>query len=299
MRDKPSHYKPLRDIQIKRSEKCVGEVIEILEEKFFNPFGVDVEQDKESVYNLSSRQQYQGSADDLVGIRTMGQALYNDFKKDRLFSTTIKFHDTIKRQKPTLFSDVSKPKPKKDTNYEVVKANRNVLGKLLTLSANAQQLIDFEAALSFPPYHVSLSLAYPDRTKRSTQKSKLLEIVLEGSSDPVDTHQQREVSTLIIDVIVHYRVISTNLPQIFEEWILRFLQRTQKAYKRINIVADTYRDFSIKSGERLKHGSTVKLLNKSVQCKIPRNVNKFFSNNDNKSCLIDLTFDYIKAHPIK
>ena len=73
MRDKPSHYKPLRDIQIKRSEKCVGEVIEILEEKFLNPFGVDVEQDKESVYNLSSGQQYQGSADDLVRIRTMGQ----------------------------------------------------------------------------------------------------------------------------------------------------------------------------------------------------------------------------------
>ena len=236
---------------------------------------------------------------DLVGIRTIGQALYNDFKKDRLFSTTIKFHDTIKRQKPTLISDVSKPKPKKDTNYEVVKANRNVLGKLLTLSANAQQLIDFEAALSFPLYHVPLSLAYPDRTKRSTQKSKLLEIVLEGSSDPVDTHQQREVSTLIIDMIAHYRVISTNLPQTFEEWILRFLQTIQKGYKRIDIVADTYRDFSIKSGERLKRGSAAKLLIKSVQCKIPRNVNKFFSNNDNRSRLIDITFDYIKIHAIK
>ena len=49
MRDQPSHYKPLRDVQIKRSEKWVGEFIEILEEKFLNPFGVDVEQDKESV----------------------------------------------------------------------------------------------------------------------------------------------------------------------------------------------------------------------------------------------------------
>ena len=68
----------------------------------------------------------------------MGQALYNGLENDRLLSTTIKFHDTIKRQKPTLFSDVSKPKPKKDTDYEVMKANRNVLGKLLTLSANAQ-----------------------------------------------------------------------------------------------------------------------------------------------------------------
>ena len=32
-----------------------------------------MEQDKESVYNLSSGQQYQGSADDLVRNRTMGQ----------------------------------------------------------------------------------------------------------------------------------------------------------------------------------------------------------------------------------
>ena len=94
-------------------------------------------------------------------------------------------------------------------------------------------------------------------------------------------------------------MISTNLPQTFEEWILRFLQTIQKGYKRIDIVADTYRDFSIKSGERLKRGWTAKLLIKSVQCKIPRNVNKFFSNNDNKSRLIDLTFDYIKIHTIK
>ena len=41
------------------------------------------------------------------------------------------------------------------------------------------------------------------------------------------------------------------------------------------------------------------MLIKSVQCKIPRNVNKFFSNNDNKSRLIDLIFDYIKTYPIK
>ena len=41
------------------------------------------------------------------------------------------------------------------------------------------------------------------------------------------------------------------------------------------------------------------MLIKSVQCEIPRNVNKFFSSNDNKSRLIDLTFDYIKTHPIK
>ena len=112
---------------------------------------------------------------------------------------------------------LANPSRKKDTNYEAVKAKWNVLGKLLTLSANAQKLIDFEAALSFPLSHVPLSLAYPDRTKRSTKKSKLSETVLEGSRDPVDNHQQREVSALIIDMIAQCRVISTYLPQTFEE----------------------------------------------------------------------------------
>ena len=46
-------------------------------------------------------------------------------------------------------------------------------------------------------------------------------------------------------------------------------------------------------------GSTAKLLIKSVQRKIPRNVNKFLSSNDSKSRLIDLTFHYIKTYPIK
>ena len=53
MRDQLRQYKSIRDIQVKRSEKCVGEVIEILEGKFLNPFGVNVEQDKESLCNLS------------------------------------------------------------------------------------------------------------------------------------------------------------------------------------------------------------------------------------------------------
>lgn len=115
-----------------------------------------MEQDRYSVYNLSSGQQYQGSVDDLIGIREMGQKLYNDFKKDCLFSTTVKLHDKIPQQNLTLFSNCSMPKPRKDNNYEVVEANRNILGKLVTLSANARQPIDFQKALSFPLYHMFL-----------------------------------------------------------------------------------------------------------------------------------------------
>ena len=42
-----------------------------------------------------------------------------------------------------------------------------------------------------------------------------------------------------------------------------------------------------------------KILIKSVDGKIPRDIGKFFSNNQNKTRLIDLTFDYIKRNTVQ
>ena len=299
-------YKPLRDRQIQSSEEYVQRIMGILNGRFLNPFGAEVDKD-ESVYNLSSGMPFQGNTEGLLEIKKNGEKLYNDFKKQRLHSTEIAFHAKIPKQKPTLFSDTrSKAKRKKDNTSEVIKANRNILGKLLTLSANAQQPIDFEKALSYPLYHVPLSLAFPDGTKRSNQKSKLLEIIMKTRK--IDKHEKdnhvntkKDVSTLIVDMIAHYRVISQNLPDTFEDWIKKFLQTVHNddKYNRIDIVADTYRNFSIKSGEREKRGSSSKILIKSVDGKIPRDVGNFFSNNENKTRLIDLTFDYIKRNPVQ
>ena len=289
-------YKALREKEVSRSETYVQKMIEILEENFLNPFGL--ERDKESLFNLSSGFEYQGDAEKLVSIYKDGEQLYEVFKAERLFSTTTPFHEKVPRQKPTLFSDTSKPKGKDNKKCDIIEANRNVLAKLLTLSANAQEPIDFNKALEYPLYHVPLSLAYPDGSKRSTQKSKLLEVILENKVD-VSISEPREASTLILDMIAHYRVIAKDLPATFEEWILRFLKTIPNGYSRIDVVADTYRQFSIKAGERLKRGSSSRLLIKSVKCRTPQNTAKFFSNNDNKNSLITLTFNYIKEHPIR
>ena len=174
-----------------------------------------------------------------------------------------------------MFSDTrSKAKRKKDNTSEHIKANRNVLGKLLTLSANPQQPIDFKKALSYPLYHVPLSLAFPDGTKRSNQKSKLLEIVMKTQKidkHEKDNHVNTHVLALIVDMTAHYRVISQNLPDTFEGWIKKFLQTVHNndKYNRIDIVANTYRNFSIKSGERKKRSSSSRILIKSVDGEIP------------------------------
>ena len=301
-------YKPLCDRQIQSSEKYVQRIMGILNGRFLNPFGAEVDKD-ESVYSLSSGMPFQGNTG-LLEIKKNEEKLYNNFKKHRLHSTEIAFHAKILKQKPTLLSDTrSKAKRKKDNTFEVIKANRNILSKLLTLSANAQQPIEFEKVLSYPLFHVPLSLAFPDGTKRSNQKSKLLEIIMKTRK--TDKHEKdnhantkKDVSILIVDMIAHYRVISQNLPDTFEDWIKRikrFLQtlHNEDKYNRIGIVADTYRNFSINSGEREKRGSSSKILIKSVDGKIPRDVGNFFSNNENKIRLIDLTFDYIKRNPVQ
>ena len=143
-----------------------------------------------------------------------------------------------------------------------------------------------------------MSLAYPDGSKRSTQKSKLLEVILENKVDN-SAREEREASTLIIDMIAHYRVISKDLPETFEKRILRFLKTVPTGYSGIDIVSDTYREFSIKASERIKRGSSSRLLIKSIKFKTPQNTAKFFTNNHNKNCLITLTFNYIKEHPVQ
>ena len=81
----------------------------------------------------------------------------------------------------------------------------------------------------------------------------------------IDKHEKdnhantkKDVSTLIVDMIAHYRVILQNLPDTFEDWIKKFLQTVHNdgKYNQIDIVADTYSNFSVKSREREKRGSS-------------------------------------------
>ena len=67
----------------------------------------------------------------------------------------------------------------------------------------------------------------------------------------------------------------------------------------MDIVADTYRDDSIKSAERNKRGKSSKITTNSEKSKIPRDFSNFMLNGANKSRLIDIIFDYIIKHHAK
>ena len=94
-------------------------------------------------------------------------------------------------------------------------------------------------------------------------------------------------------MIAQLRVCLSPTPDTFEQLILKFLRSLSKGYCSIDIVADTYRNVSIKSAEREKTRYLSKVLIGSIKSKLPRDMSKFMLNDDNKTALIKLIFDYV------
>ena len=129
------------------------------------------------------------------------------------------------------------------------------------------------------------------------KKSKLLQEILPQVDDTEDIHDKEDIvkseTVYIVDMIYQLRVCLSAIPDTFEQLIWRFLQSLLKGYHRVDIVADTYLDKSIKSAQRIKEGTSSKVLIGSVKSKVLRNINKFMLNNDNKISLIKLIFEYV------
>ena len=80
----------------------------------------------------------------------------------------------------------------------------------------------------------------------------------------------------------------TRTPATYEELALQLFMAIPPGYKRIDIVADTYRDTSIKDPERSKRGCSKAIIVRSGKSKIPQNFTKFLQNGENKIRLIEL-----------
>ena len=97
----------------------------------------------------------------------------------------------------------------------------------------------------------------------------------------------------VIDVIAQIRCCIASAPQTFEDLATKFLQSLPKGYVRYNIVADTYRESTIKSAGRRKRGISAEVLIGSIKSRLLRDMNKFMLNNDNKTSLIKLVFKFV------
>ena len=70
-------------------------------------------------------------------------------------------------------------------------------------------------------------------------------------------------------------------------------------YDRVDIVADTYKDDSIKSAERIKRGFSREMKISSPQSKVPSDFNIILNNGNNKTQMIELIRDVIETNKVK
>ena len=282
----------MRPSEIQKSEKHVSKVINVLEDEYLNPFGLGL--DPTELYNLSSGVPKEDGVKELLEINQSGNAAANEFLANRILTSEKKFHDPITRVKIPTFQE-HYVKIKKIGSEKVIQANREVLSKLLSLSAKFGKPIDFKHAFTYLLYPYPLSMAFTDGTKRETSKSQLLHEIIPDIQDK----NLAELGVIpsrcgyVIDMIAHLRVFLVSVHETFEELSMKFLQSLPKGYARLDIVADTYRKASIKSSERRKRGSSAKTLIGSIKSKVQRDMNKFMVNDENKTLLIKLIFNFI------
>ena len=96
------------------------------------------------------------------------------------------------------------------------------------------------------------------------QKSKLTYVLTEGvklkdSKADNSVKSIKENATFVIDLIAAIPTM-TNLRNTYKEFVWNFVPTLRRGFKRLDIVADTYRENSIKGGERSTRGSSQKVI---------------------------------------
>ena len=95
------------------------------------------------------------------------------------------------------------------------------------------------------------------------------------------------VIAYVVDLMALVRVQS-NIPVTYKELSLQLFKSIPQGYKRVDIVADTYRQQSIKDPECMKRGCSERVIVQSAKSRIPRNFSQFLQNGNNKTRLIEL-----------
>ena len=115
------------------------------------------------------------------------------------------FHAPLRRSKVHLFKDSAKGIViQKEKKTSVVEVNRNILAKLVSWSAKTGKALNFHEALKYPLSPVPLSIPFPDGTKRSTSKSKLMEII----KFTEETKLPSTVTSYIVDIMALIRTLA-------------------------------------------------------------------------------------------
>ena len=149
----------------------VAKGINVLSYEYINPFVSSL--DKDNLFNLISGVPL---SEDLDRYFVLSQKRGKECKKvenERFDNNHKSFHEPIKRLKlKTWKSSETKIMVSKNEKNASIEINRNIIGKLLALSAKTDKVIDFKKALELSLAPVPLSLANPSDTKRTKSQKQ-------------------------------------------------------------------------------------------------------------------------------
>ena len=117
--------------------------------------------------------------------------------------------------------------------------------------------------------------------------------MLSRLTDETTSVFQKGSTAVTVDFMTLVR-ITTQVPDTFEDLAMKLISFLPKGFKRIDLVADSYVQNSIKDAERANRGQSSRIILKSALSKIPREFFKFLSNGEDKTRMIELIFETLQ-----
>eukprot|EP00795_Rhopilema_esculentum_P010166 gene10166-biopygen12783 len=183
----------------------------------------------------------------------------NEFKERLTKSPADKdLFGPIKREPLKTFKDSSvKTRLKIKGKEKVLTFQRDILGTLVAYSNKHEAGVDLETTLSFPLAPVSMPLSTADGAIRKTVKSKLYEAAMSDLSivSPDELPPTEILNTHYLDLAAAIQSL-VGPTSTLRQMATNILASIPARYTQIVIVCDTYKDNSIKGGERVKRGDS-------------------------------------------
>ena len=252
-RPKCGKHRDVYPAEIKKSENAVKKIITAVK-NFMNPFNVV---DKDQLYSIASGAPMKADVErDVLMAESFGNIAKKTFIEDRFIKKELGFFDPVKRIKLLTMEANNKKVALTTSQGKIVQYQEqsNIAFQLLVKSQVSDNPISLSELCKYPLSPVCHSLATPDGYFAKTNKAALMHVLLEDCDDPDPATRAFHIEDG--NALWHSLV---QVPLTFREICLKLLD-IMVPKKHFLFSTDSYCKDSIKSQERLRRGSSTKLI---------------------------------------
>ena len=290
-------HKDCSDSRIKRDEEDINKLLVLFTSEFMaNPFVFEELSDTDdkpvALSNFATGILAPKNVKDrLIAAKEIGQRHTNDFIKERLETSQKRFWDPFPQLKILTFASLTKTSKAKTSEEKAVSisADRDLFGRLII--AAKSRAIDLKEVFSYELSPVPFALAHKDGSLRKSDKSVLMSVLEETVTVLPQLPSDSAIPTaLMVDGIAFIQKLRFGGAVNFGDLCVWYYRQLVNAFRRnrcsrIDVVFDTYRKVSIKSGEKERRGASSNSLEVTIHSPatpVPRQWQKYISNAKNK-----------------